>query len=394
MTRHTGLADLMVVGLLVGVLQCKPAPDKSTSSALSTPDTTQDASTGLGGTSWQLVKFQGSDETTQRPDDPAKYTIAFGTDGRLSARIDCNRGTGTWKSPAESQLELGPLALTRAMCPSGSLHNQIVKQWPYIRSYVMKDEHLFVSLMADGGIYEFEPLSTETRVNGSVKGTATYRERMALPPGAVLEATLEDVSRADAAAEVIGQTRIEKPGNPPFRVEIRYDSSRIDPGRRYAVRARIMVEGKPFFTTAQNYPVLTGGKGKEVAVVLRKVGASQTSTAPLENTYWKLTHLGDAPVAVAPRQREPHLILNPLTRRVGGSGGCNRLTGSYQLSGDRVSLDSMATTLMACTDGMETEKAFLNALGRVTQWKTAGQQLELLDRSGNTIARFEARHLE
>ena len=33
-----------------------------------------------------------------------------------------------------------------------------------------------------------------------IKGTATYRERMALPPGAMFEATIEDVSRADAAA--------------------------------------------------------------------------------------------------------------------------------------------------------------------------------------------------
>jgi para-nitrobenzyl esterase len=55
------------------------------------------------------------------------------------------------------QIEFGPLALTRAMCPPGSLHDQWVKQWPYIRSYVVKDGHLFLSLMADGGIYEFEP---------------------------------------------------------------------------------------------------------------------------------------------------------------------------------------------------------------------------------------------
>jgi hypothetical protein len=27
----------------------------------------------------------------------------------------------------------------------------------YLRSYVMKDGHLFLALMADGGIYEFEP---------------------------------------------------------------------------------------------------------------------------------------------------------------------------------------------------------------------------------------------
>ena len=39
-----------------------------------------------------------------------------------------------------------------------SLDDQIVKQWGYIRSYVTKDGRLFLSLMADGGIDEFEPV--------------------------------------------------------------------------------------------------------------------------------------------------------------------------------------------------------------------------------------------
>jgi para-nitrobenzyl esterase len=110
----------------------------------------------LGGTSWQLVRFQGSDGTMLTPDDKSKYTIAFNNDGGLTARIDCNRGRGTWKSVGPSQLQLGPLALTRAMCPPGSLHDHIVKQWEYVRSYVIKHGQLFLSLMADGGIYEFE----------------------------------------------------------------------------------------------------------------------------------------------------------------------------------------------------------------------------------------------
>ena len=113
----------------------------------------------LGGTSWQLVKFQGGDGKTLTPDDKAKYTITFGADGSVSARIDCNRGRGTWKSSGPNQLQFGPLALTRAMCPPGSLHDQIVKHWDYIRSYIIKDGHLFLSLMADGGIYEFEPIA-------------------------------------------------------------------------------------------------------------------------------------------------------------------------------------------------------------------------------------------
>ena len=117
----------------------------------------QSAVAALGGTSWQLVKFQGGDGAVLAPDDRSKYTLAFAADGVVNARIDCNRGRGGWKSAGPSQIEFGPMAITRAMCPPGSLHDQIVKQLPHVRSYVMKDGRLFLSLMADGGIYEFEP---------------------------------------------------------------------------------------------------------------------------------------------------------------------------------------------------------------------------------------------
>jgi hypothetical protein len=90
----------------------------------------QSTTAGLTGTSWQLVKIQSGDGTTLTPDDRSKYTIEFGA-----------------------------LALTRAKCAAGSLHDQIVKQWSFIRSFVTKDGHLFLALMADGGTYEFEPLT-------------------------------------------------------------------------------------------------------------------------------------------------------------------------------------------------------------------------------------------
>ena len=112
---------------------------------------------GLAGTSWRLVRFEGGDDAVLTPDDRAKYTIDFQADGRLAARVDCNRGRGTWRSNGSGHIELGPLALTRAKCPTGSLHDQIVKQWGNIRSYVIRDGHLYLALMADGGIYEFEP---------------------------------------------------------------------------------------------------------------------------------------------------------------------------------------------------------------------------------------------
>jgi para-nitrobenzyl esterase len=112
----------------------------------------------LVGPTWQLVRFQGGDDKVLTPDDRAKYTLTFGADGRVSARIDCNRGTGGWKSPEKGRLEFGPMAVTRAMCPPGSLHDHLVKQWPYVRSYMLKGGRLYLALMADGGVYEFEPL--------------------------------------------------------------------------------------------------------------------------------------------------------------------------------------------------------------------------------------------
>jgi para-nitrobenzyl esterase len=39
----------------------------------------------------------------------------------------------------------------------GSLHDELVRQWPHVRSYLFKDGRLFLSMMADGGTIEFEP---------------------------------------------------------------------------------------------------------------------------------------------------------------------------------------------------------------------------------------------
>jgi len=47
--------------------------------------------------------------------------------------------------------------------------------------------------------------------------------------------------------------------------------------------------------------------------------------------------------------------------------------------------------MMACLQGMETEKAFLDALRRAKHWKVTGERLELSDDSGRVVASFERR---
>jgi heat shock protein HslJ len=81
-------------------------------------------------------------------------------------------------------------------------------------------------------------------------------------------------------------------------------------------------------------------------------------------------------------------------RRVNGSGACNRLTGSYALDGDHLTFSQIAGTMMACLEGMQTEKAFLEALPQVKSWKIGEQRLDVFDTGGKRIASFEARHIK
>jgi putative lipoprotein len=133
--------------------------------------------------------------------------------------------------------------------------------------------------------------------------------------------------------------RIEPAGQVPIRFEISYAAARIDPKHRYSVRARIARGDALLFTTTQAYLVLTQGAGTEVELLLQRANRpSPKLDRALTETYWKLVQLGDRAVQVAPNQREPHLILRTTGNRVGGSGGCNRIMGSFTLDGPTLSL--------------------------------------------------------
>jgi para-nitrobenzyl esterase len=65
---------------------------------------------------------------------------------------------GSYTFTPPSGLVFGPLHSTRAACPPGSLYDRVGKDMPYVRAFILKEGHLYLSLMADGGIYHFSPL--------------------------------------------------------------------------------------------------------------------------------------------------------------------------------------------------------------------------------------------
>ena len=114
------------------------------------------------------------------------------------------------------------------------------------------------------------------------------------------------------------------------------------------------------------------------------------SDSPLRGTHWKLVRLGETPAEAAGKQREPHLILASAEPRVSGSGGCNRVAGSFELDGDKLRFGRMLSTRMACVAGMEQEQRFLQSIEKVERYRIKGSDLEMLDARGAVLARFQA----
>lgn len=97
----------------------------------------------------------------------------------------------------------------------------------------------------------------------NVSGTVWIRQRVALPPNAVLTVTLADVSIADAPSKVLSQKVVRTNGKQaPFSFILPFKPSEIKPDARILLSAAITVDGKLLFVTDTFQPVINGGGTK------------------------------------------------------------------------------------------------------------------------------------
>jgi heat shock protein HslJ len=128
--------------------------------------------------------------------------------------------------------------------------------------------------------------------------------------------------------------------------------------------------------------------------VLLMVGAGPAAAGPeaaLTGTYWRALAIDGSPAAPLPKKREAHMMFSAVGRRVSGSTGCNRFTGTFTQNGDSLSFSPLAITKMACPPPLDAqEQAFLAALQASTAMHLAGNTLELKDAAGKVRMRLEA----
>jgi len=225
-----------------------------------------------------------------------------------------------------------------------------------------------------------------------VTGSVVYRERIMLPPGVQVEVQLENISRADAPAEVIASVLTTPQGGPPYPFVIDYSTQQIDERMRYALRARIEHEGKLLFT---NTEYIDPFSGNPVEILVQRVQSAAPSGPGLETTEWELVSLGEEQNITGAGGRAPDLVFDPEQQRAAGFSGCNRFFGSYQREGNPthgspLSFGQLAGTMMACPEGGELERTFLQVLSQVNAFRIVDGRLQLM-KNEQILATFKQR---
>ncbi len=230
---------------------------------------------------------------------------------------------------------------------------------------------------------------------GTITGTVNLLQRVELPADAELRVSLEDVSLQDAPAGLIAENRIPAGGKDlPLPYTLEYDAKLIEDSHAYSVRGEIFIGGERRFMTTQSYPVLTREATHQADIMLMAV-EERAPNRPLVGTNWLLTELGGRSLTKTPTGREPHLVLLDEEQRAVATGGCNQMTGNYQVGdGDALTFSQLVATEKACPDGMDRDAALAEALKATASYRIEGDRMLLSDAAGTVRAKFTAAAIE
>ena len=119
----------------------------------------------------------------------------------------------------------------------------------------------------------------------NVSGIVWIRQKVALPPEAVLTVTLSDASLADAPAKVLSQKVTRTEGKQaPFSFVLPYNPADIQPNARILLSAAVTLDGKLLFITDTIQEVINhGGTKADVTLVpVQQTAVPVQDTAPVQ----------------------------------------------------------------------------------------------------------------
>jgi len=229
---------------------------------------------------------------------------------------------------------------------------------------------------------------------GTVSGTVTYRERMALPPDAAIDVRLEDTSLHDLPAKLVGESIFAAEGQQvPISFQVWFTPAEINPSHTYQLRANISVNGTITFTSNTLYPVITQGAPMQANIMLQQVTSTATEKRPgskLHGTYWRLIELNGRPAVPGMGRTQPYIRLHREQGTIEGSSGCSGVVGTYMVDQGALQFSPSGTTLMMCPRALTAqEQGLIAALKATSSYEIEGEFLSLSN-GKEVVARFQA----
>jgi putative lipoprotein len=232
----------------------------------------------------------------------------------------------------------------------------------------------------------------------TLSGEVTYRERIALPDGAVLRVKLIDLTAPGTPTRVEAAAPIASPGQVPLTFTLNFDDRALVAGNQHALVAEISGGHELWFHNVEPYrldPLSPQGPVLVIATFAGRVvdnDATSASIAPaapapaiLDLTWRVETIKGEA---VAADTESTLSIASDM--RAGGRGGCNSYFAQASVGVETIGFSAIAATRMACLSDVATaqETAFFAALEAARVWRMEGELLLLLDADGSELVRF------
>ncbi|TIN41900.1 MAG: META domain-containing protein [Mesorhizobium sp.] len=221
----------------------------------------------------------------------------------------------------------------------------------------------------------------------TLKGEVMYRERIALPPKAVLSVQLADVSLADATAAVIGERKVAPAGQVSIKFEISFVPQVIRPHMTYALQARITVDDRLLFISDMRHQVDPLSDAPQTIMLKMVTSSEQPASAPVVGQIWLIEYIDGVGVIAEPQAT----FRIDEAGKAGGSGPCNAYFATAKVDGSTIAISDIGSTFKACApETMAEEKALFEALAKAASYHVDAGKLIIVDKDDRVILRFNA----
>jgi putative lipoprotein len=206
----------------------------------------------------------------------------------------------------------------------------------------------------------------------TLRGTVSFSESITVPPDAVLEVSLVDLTPAEAPESVVTIGRMRTRGLSSIAYRLTVDDRLLHRGHNYVLKARILVDGKVWLANTTPHPVMRAPVQPDMP--LERV-AAQAPEAPSPKGKWLAESIRTA--GVIDNLQSTLEIASDGT--VNGRGGCNGFGGKATIAGDKISFGALVATQMACAPAiLDQEGKFLSALHDARRWMIDDERHKLI----------------